>query len=110
MLKTALGAAAIACALCTAAATAAPGQERAVTNVGYDDLDLGTSAGRAKLQSRIHWAAARVCADYERPAPTGLMIDRNCFQAAKQDALRQMDQRIARHRATNMTAVASGDH
>lgn len=106
MLRTAILAAVGACALATAAA-AGTGEEKVVATVTYADLDLGTKAGSAKLKSRIRWAATKVCSDYQRPAPTGLEVNRRCFREAMDGALRQMDRAIAQQAVDRSITIAS---
>jgi UrcA family protein len=75
--------------------------------VGQADLDLGSIAGRAKLEQRLRWAATRVCSDYERPAPAGRLVDSRCFRATMKSAVQQMDQAIANQASKRKIGVAS---
>ena len=106
MLNSALRAAVLACALATAASPAAA-TEMVIERVGYADLDLGSEAGRAELESRIRWAAIRVCSDYELPAPTGLGVNSHCFRKAMNDARQKLDRAITGQDLREKIAVGS---
>lgn len=105
-MNSALRAAAVACALATAASPALAGG-MVIERVGYADLDLGSEAGRAKLESRVRWAAIRVCSDYQLPAPTGLSVNRDCFQKAMDDARQKLDHAIAVRESKQRSAAES---
>lgn len=107
-MKTSLFIAAAAAAALPAAAVAQPiGQTRTVS-VSYDDLDLGTEAGRKTLHSRIDGAVDRVCGYRSSSSLMEMTIYRNCRRQATGDSLAQARQVIARATSRDAGTVLAG--
>lgn len=86
MLKTMIGALALAATLPAAAAVE-------TRNVRYDDLNLATPAGMERLERRIDGAAREVCTDDNTRRIIGLAETakiRACMKEAKLKAARQV--------------------
>ena len=62
--------------------------------VTYDDLDLSTSAGAARLHSRVRRAIDAMCADPSGPSPA-VTIDRECREQAWASVSPQLEATIA---------------
>lgn len=111
--KSAIGLAAT-CLLAGAAVAAneptlvvSPEAQSAVTmqkQVRYGDLDLGTEAGRSKLEERIRFAASDVCDGKNVSNVRAPIAYLNCYSVALRDARAQLNQRMA---ATQSSAVAA---
>ncbi|PZU11563.1 UrcA family protein [Sphingomonas sp.] len=73
--------------------------------VRYNDLDLSTSHGRAKLNERVRFAASDVC-DGRNVSNTRSPVDYlNCYSIAMRDANRQLSQRFAAVQGSTVSAV-----
>lgn len=74
---------------------AVPAAHAATAAVEYGDLDLGSSAGQAKLDSRITKAARKICSE----AVTGshiAAVDAACMSKVRS----QVERQVASRRAT----------
>jgi UrcA family protein len=91
-----LAAAALSAAMAFAVPAAA--EDSASVEVKYADLDLSTSAGKAKLERRIDSAVRSACGmDQVRTGRlTPSTAARECYQQTKASVGQQVAQRIAR--------------
>jgi UrcA family protein len=83
-------------------AGAAGAATRADTNppviaVAYDDLDLTSQAGTARLDQRIHSAVASVCGEAAQADLGGKNRVHRCRATARQAAAAQRDHLLAAH-------------
>jgi UrcA family protein len=82
-----------------AAAPAAPpivveGQQQPTATVSYADLDLGSAAGRARLDNRIRQAAKRLCIDDRVRDLADRLDQKSCLSFAVASARPQIEQAI----------------
>ncbi len=82
-----------------AAASAAPpivveGQQQPTATVSYADLDLGTAAGRARLDSRIRRAAKHLCLDEGVRDLADRLEQKSCLNFAVASARPQIEQAV----------------
>jgi UrcA family protein len=75
--------------------------------VQFGDLDLTSPKGRAKLERRISSAAYRICLKVDGASPAPPPTDPACYIETLTRARAQMEQVIARVKASN--AIASAD-
>ena len=89
MLKTVIGALAVAV---TVPAAAAPAMDYETRVVRYDDLDLASSTGFDQLEKRIDVAARAVCGARAGMlvSPSELALTRACMVQAKAKAAKQV--------------------
>lgn len=73
--------------------------------VRYNDLDLSTTEGRAKLNERVRFAASDVC-DGKSVSSTRSPVDYlDCYTDAVRGAKQQLNQRLASAQGSTVTAV-----
>jgi UrcA family protein len=82
-----------------AAASAAPpivveGESQPTVAVSYADLDLGTEAGRARLDSRIRRAAKTLCLDEGVRDLADRLDQKSCMNFAVASARPQIEQAV----------------
>jgi UrcA family protein len=82
-----------------AAAPAAPpivveGETQPTATISYADLDLGTAAGRARLDSRIRRAAKQLCLDEGVRDLADRLNQKACLNFAVASARPQIEQAI----------------
>jgi UrcA family protein len=82
-----------------AGAAAAPpivveGEQQPTASVSYADLDLGTAAGRARLDSRIRRAAKHLCLDEGVRDLADRLDQKSCLNFAVASARPQIEQAI----------------
>lgn len=65
-------------------------------SVGFADLDLRSTAGRATLEKRLRSAIRRVCPDNPRLSEEDAGSQRQCRNGARTDAARRMAALLAR--------------
>jgi UrcA family protein len=88
-------AAAIAASVSAGTAEAAPPVPAASSSVAYRSADLASSRGRAKLASRIAWAATSLCLEDDRASPAPQSVDMACYRSVMANALDQMKRAVA---------------
>ena len=77
--------------------------------VPYGDLDLGSRAGRAKLDRRILSAARRACDEQRLPNAAQQRRIAECVADARGRARRDVEQAFARRAMPQAVAVALSD-
>ena len=106
-MKTAMIMIASAFALSAASAGAQDLSSAPAQHVGYSDLDLGSTAGRAALQQRIRGAAARVCTtESGKQNLQENLASRVCYRSSVADGFHQMDRVLASRQSGAAMAAA----
>jgi UrcA family protein len=83
--------------------TASAGERQQL--VKHSDLDLSTSAGQATLKKRINTAVHRVCAFPSAKTMAERADQQRCETRARNSAMRQAGQTIARYGANVKIAI-----
>jgi UrcA family protein len=88
----------VALTVATATAAAPPivveGQQQPTATVSYADLDLGSAAGRARLDSRIRRAAKSLCLDEGVRDLADRLDQKSCLSFAVASARPQIEQAV----------------
>ena len=74
------------------------------TQVRYNDLDLSTARGRAKLDERVRFAASDVCDGKNVTNTKAPFTYLNCYTVALHDAKQQLNQRLASTQGSTVAA------
>ncbi|UVO53965.1 UrcA family protein [Sphingomonas sp. SUN039] len=78
-----------------APAWASPAETPVTSEVRTDDLNLGTAAGRTRLEARVGRAARQLCALSERGI-AALDAEKRCVALAMKQAAPQVDLAVAK--------------
>lgn len=81
--------------------------ELAQATVRYNDLDLGSSAGRNVLKHRVEVAARDVCTVLQFSSKTAGISDPACVRSAMANANAQMSMAIAQRTGAPITVLSS---
>ena len=75
--------------------------------VSFDDLNIGSSAGQARLVHRIRAAASDLCLESNKEEVKFAAARKSCYRAAVSSGLKQMNSAIAARQSGSTLAAAS---
>jgi UrcA family protein len=73
-------------------------------HVAYSDLDLASSAGKARLEGRIRAAAESLCVTRGDGSLEALLGGRSCYRSAVASGLQQMNKLVQQQAASSQPA------
>jgi UrcA family protein len=101
-IKTLIGFSALAL---SATAIAAPAAAENVSRaVEYSDLDLASTTGEKRLETRIKSAVRQICSSNQRATLTEKMLEKQCTDAAMESAMNDAKVAIANYKSDRRVA------